>query len=393
MNNFDQLATMTLTAYGADYYTFTFTDLKHSLRARGIEAPARDRRQMIRALRDADRHATYRFLDLPPELRNVIYADVLTASGAPQRSTTEHTYPCILATCKQVHDEANGLLKDVTHADIWLYATHRRLHALQCSSDAHHSLDMCSTGAPIGGLAPGFRIEDIARMFSWPHFLQNVRTINLKVEFQAVHSQATESTQIRECCAINLALYTLYELLSKQSKATTLQVEVSLRNRESDRGSDQVSDQVCDELLRGFLSPLCGIAGRFSTPTFNSNNISDNLITEIKNATVDMRALFQLEAETKLAISIISELRGSLAGGLGSYEKLLKSKHTGVIFRFDDSASLRGKIDMIEDEMERLANQNTADLSDSLAIAVARLKEMRELRKAQNAENMVNEES
>jgi hypothetical protein len=82
-------AIVTLTEYGPSYTDFTFTELKTSLRTRGIGGPRGDRKQMIRALREADRNATSRFLDFPPELRNLVYAELLTLPEEAQRSGTK----------------------------------------------------------------------------------------------------------------------------------------------------------------------------------------------------------------------------------------------------------------------------------------------------------------
>ncbi|SMR44972.1 unnamed protein product [Zymoseptoria tritici ST99CH_3D1] len=64
----------------------------------------------------ADHHnpATFRFLDLPPEMRNLIYGELLTLPRRPNRQSPTACFgschPGILATCRQIYKEAAGLL-------------------------------------------------------------------------------------------------------------------------------------------------------------------------------------------------------------------------------------------------------------------------------------------
>lgn len=64
---------------------------------------------------------TFHFLDLPPELRNAIYVELLTIRekdeakkglALPQTSLVQkYCYPRILQTCRQIHQEAAGYLR------------------------------------------------------------------------------------------------------------------------------------------------------------------------------------------------------------------------------------------------------------------------------------------
>src|ERR1700761_4611168 len=103
---------MTLTRFAPSYPLFNFTELKRSLQNRGIAPPYGDRKRMMRTPRQADRNATFRFLDLPPELRNLVYEEVLTLWRGGNKFSAKYCYPAILATSKEVFEEANGLLND-----------------------------------------------------------------------------------------------------------------------------------------------------------------------------------------------------------------------------------------------------------------------------------------
>ena len=66
------------------------------------------------SLKSAERHpAAFRFLDLPPEMRNLVYGHLLTLTPEPKSSPSScfgSCHPGILATCRQIHNEAAGLL-------------------------------------------------------------------------------------------------------------------------------------------------------------------------------------------------------------------------------------------------------------------------------------------
>jgi hypothetical protein len=84
---------------------------------------------MISDLRRADRSATFPFLNLLAELRNTIYTLLLT----PVKQVDGFTYyhPPLLGCCKQVYDEAEGLLNITDHVEIWLRVHTRRLRLAQ----------------------------------------------------------------------------------------------------------------------------------------------------------------------------------------------------------------------------------------------------------------------
>ena len=82
---------------------------------------------MICALLTANRKATFRFFGLPVELRYLVYEDLLTFRPIKWHSESKTCHPAILATCKQVHEEANGFLNDEREAEICITLRHREL--------------------------------------------------------------------------------------------------------------------------------------------------------------------------------------------------------------------------------------------------------------------------
>ncbi|KAF7190785.1 hypothetical protein HII31_07944 [Pseudocercospora fuligena] len=62
--------------------------------------------ECMKILRRMDKDFTFRFFDLAPEMRNRVYEILLCARGDEGKKV----YPAILRTCKQVNEEARGLL-------------------------------------------------------------------------------------------------------------------------------------------------------------------------------------------------------------------------------------------------------------------------------------------
>lgn len=98
-----------------DYQLCTARELKGFVDARGLQdlypAGTTLKPLYIRALQDADRKATFRFLDLPAEMRNLVYAELLTfdVETCPHRRMC---YAQILRTCKAAYVEAKEILYD-----------------------------------------------------------------------------------------------------------------------------------------------------------------------------------------------------------------------------------------------------------------------------------------
>ncbi|KAI7286424.1 hypothetical protein KC345_g1145 [Hortaea werneckii] len=107
-----------------DYKRFCTAQLAQFARDRNLNVevrrPRRKRRCYLRALIDADNNATFRFFDLPAEMRNSVYECLLTLR---ELKHGWKCYPEILATCKQVNREAREYFTVGNHSMI-----HMRLY-------------------------------------------------------------------------------------------------------------------------------------------------------------------------------------------------------------------------------------------------------------------------
>ena len=170
---------MTKPEHALRYNSCSSRELKRFLRNRGIQIPTVKSRDLLHfyytnALYHADRHVTFRFLDLPAELRNAIYRELLIIttfkpgedSSAPV--VVKKVWPAILAVNHQIHQEAEDLL----------YAESEMIVGLSLSTYA----------GDVGLTVNGSRVprEDrfmITRPPSWPLYLLRARHIRIVLQF------------------------------------------------------------------------------------------------------------------------------------------------------------------------------------------------------------------
>ena len=357
---------MTLKEFGPSYSTFTFTDLKISLQSRGIEGPYGDRKQMIRKLRQVDRDTTFRFLDLPPELRNLVYADALTLRHGRDKFSAKSCHPSILATCTQVFEEASGILNGEGQAEVSIDLWRREYRPGAWDSSTECGFNVYFKGA---ALAIDSQPSDHAQV-EWPALLRRVRAIKLKINLQSATQPGSglldgEPRDIQ----VNHALYSLYTFLSEKCKAKSLEMEVS---------SELVTP---DRRVRRVISPICALAGRFEITAFEFSNLSIPFAEELKAASALFHTLFGLKDEVKLAREINSRVHHCSAIDLELYARHLHPQLDQDMLTFRDSSTVEQVIQEVEDAIKQALNEETEDLSGEMADAMKLLKEKQEQRK------------
>jgi len=96
--------------YPADYAIQTAVTLKQILKSRQIPLQKMTKKQeFIDCLRKWDKDHPFPFLNLHPELRNIVYRELLV-TDYPASFTPLKCHPEILATCHQINHEATGIL-------------------------------------------------------------------------------------------------------------------------------------------------------------------------------------------------------------------------------------------------------------------------------------------
>jgi hypothetical protein len=317
-------------------------------------------------------------LDLPPELRNLLYADVLTLRHGRDKFSAKYCHPSILATCKQVFEEASGILNVEGQAevsvDLW-----RREYRQRASASWHSSIewgfDVYFKGA---ALAIDSQPSNHAQV-ECPALLRRVRAIKLKINLQSATQPGSglfdgEPRDIQ----VNHGVYSLYTFLNEKFKAKSLEMEVS---------SELVSP---DRRVRRVLTLICALAGRFEITAFEFSNLSIPLADELKAASACFRTLFDLEDEVKLAREINSRVHHYSVIGLELYVQHLQPQLDQQLHTFRNSGTVEQVIQEVEDAIEQAVNEETEDLSGEMADAMKLLKEKQEQRKMAAKQNNLN---
>lgn len=127
---------MTGKEFGLDYASCSLGELQTFVKARRIDAnpsKCRDKASCISILKQADSDASFRFLNLPGEMRNRIYCELLlfvddTFTGYEHKTRTiqrkaPECHPQILATCSAIRNEASSILYGLNEANVEIRRT------------------------------------------------------------------------------------------------------------------------------------------------------------------------------------------------------------------------------------------------------------------------------
>lgn len=200
---------MTRTLSATIYAQCTDVELRRFVSDRGLAAGDAQQRSLIRALRDADRDATFRFLDLSPELRNLVYEHLLTIRPKQSSQGRQYCYPNILRSSKQTYAEGTGILYNNEEPII-----------IELAGSGQYSPINISVGNRVVGSGSRSRSGDAT--VEWPSFVLKVRKLHVVVHCETQPATWRQSTNIQ----INHALYDLSQFLVSRPKPATSKVIV-----------------------------------------------------------------------------------------------------------------------------------------------------------------------
>ena len=286
---------MTLPRFGIRYETWSDTQLKEFAQQRSLELTRDTRNSWIRTLRAKDRSATITFLEFPPEIRNVVYELLLTQHHL-SRKRPAVCYPSILATCKQINEEAADML----------VASYQNISVpLDISLQPHMSnKDRSSYRVKVSlnhkVLGKGQQ-GDRAFTILWPQSLAKLRSLDIRVSMYAagwhvpIESLPSGRELTRICSAgesqINHALYELYHFLGKCNDLQQLNVMVTSMLPGTSKRHEEL------------LSPACAIASMAKESKISVHPYGGRLqeVGEVMQSTVDaFRDIRDLEQEVML---------------------------------------------------------------------------------------------
>ncbi|KAI7320295.1 hypothetical protein KC315_g9504 [Hortaea werneckii] len=233
-----------------DYKRFRTAELARFAHNRNLNVevrPRQKRRCYLRALIDADNDATFRFFDLPAEMRNSVYEHLLRPRDLQHGW---RCYPEILATCKQVNREAREYLTVGNHSVVEMrlspyfwppkVAGARWVYRSRATVNGHAVID----DDYVSSYWNRWDLWNVSP-FVWPSVLLNSERIDVSIIIEG--SPAVQNALCSKGCPIllNHGLYDLYHTLLEAGRMP----DVAFTIRTATPGMSM-------ETIFRFLSPL-----------------------------------------------------------------------------------------------------------------------------------------
>ena len=216
-----------------NYHIRTTDELLKFPQARKLDVPFTSRERAIRALQDADVNRTFRFMDLPPELRLHVYSFLLTLKAVPnmmgpgQMGTAPTADTAILRTGKQVYAEARDVLYG-ENAFVVTLAVDRAPHQ---PGGYQLMWDVCGLrprewdGMYMMGMSEPTSL--LTQSVDWPHYLRLAEKVTVKIDLPYPPPTALVKATSTALTAANRALYDLACFLLASSAAREINFDIS----------------------------------------------------------------------------------------------------------------------------------------------------------------------
>lgn len=247
----DRRATCALTEL---YASASPAELRKYLKDRGLPDPYPQgvtlRYFYLRLLHRADDTMTFRFLDLPPEMRNLVYVALLTFDdGCLCKDCRLHRvcHPAVLRANKQVYKEA----KDVLYAENTVHCN------FNVGTDDHQVIGRYTRIHNVEATGYGTRINNVFwGMSHIPQWLHRVQSLDISIDAHG-HGGVSNARGFLQGCMLNLASFLLEDHNLKK-----LQIHVTnhlqLHNHKLPAQSDDEADSV---FMAVVLYPLRRVTG------------------------------------------------------------------------------------------------------------------------------------
>ncbi|KAK4543430.1 hypothetical protein LTR36_005573 [Oleoguttula mirabilis] len=325
-----------------EYDRCSSRELKSFVVGRGLEDPYPAGITLkwfyIRVLEKADKALRpFRFQDLPPEMRNLVYTELLTL---PECTCPKHCY-CfaqILRTNRQIHDEAVSVLYGENEIEVSFAAFPVRRSRFEKYAQIHTVSHENLESAPFGSVPSGMSL--------FPDFLKRVNklTISVALDFDLLEDYDIDTDRAVAWlgrCLLNLASFLMHDhrlkhltirFSSDDEELECEQAEACLYPLQRIRTVTDVKvmGTVSDETITELQSEI-----RDTTPAFNTLKtfllLRDEAHAYLKleyqlgsNSTADamrgdnVRALHTHGTRTNIMRSLTAVIRRRLSSGIAS---------------------------------------------------------------------------
>jgi hypothetical protein len=155
-------------------------------------------------------HGSFRFLDLPGEMRDCVYLHLLTPSQhhlTPYRLTC---YPQILATCSQIYSEASDILHQTECVSLVLDLASHHVKGLLETEQPRSVVRLCFNGLALFTAKQG----DLDTSMPWPKCLAKLTSIHIELRLSAATRPAELAEYEDGLVQMNWAVHELSALLA-----------------------------------------------------------------------------------------------------------------------------------------------------------------------------------
>ena len=268
---------MTIPEYGLNYDECSDDELSKFTTSRGLEIftnRAMAREEVIYVLQNADLCATFNLFDLPAEIRNIIYSELLTLRKSDKKEHCQDfqlrqcCWPAILAACKQIKKEAHGLLYDANEFTITVSLG--KPQGVSVSSSGQVNALLNDTIVPNLPLWKSVRKQ-------WPTLLTRTKSLKLCLELHQAQKSSEQEVEV------NQILRDLHAFLTSSNTLRELHVEISC---DFAMQNNHLSDM---------LSPVCSLSAAVGVSSFKFHQLSAAVAVSIQNTANVLKKIHELE--------------------------------------------------------------------------------------------------
>ncbi|KAK5119236.1 hypothetical protein LTR85_007850 [Meristemomyces frigidus] len=201
--------------YALSYQNSEVSELRAFVKAQAGDDPPSDKpkEHYVRKLQKLDHRARFRFFDLAPKLRKLIYRELLVRNHTDLPRSSTCLLPQLLATCKLAHGEATSILyTENAPEEILLTAEYRGTY-FTCSAVVGKSLKR--------EMADSACLEYVG----WPAHLRRFERVAIVIGVATVPGAGKKELTLAAKC-INILLYSLVSDLKGSEKLEALDLRV-----------------------------------------------------------------------------------------------------------------------------------------------------------------------